>query len=157
VRWVALLVIATGVPPVAPHFRVTKPGVALPRLCRPAPVVRRVVSILTAFDAGHGDAFARGFTRRGDLAPYGGTPEYAGRAAIARFAVSRHRAGDGWSATILHPPLGSAGLPAEAVYELGLTVRYRGRMLEGRGAKLVVDCHSTLIRKWVGPRLALAP
>ncbi len=151
------LALLLGVPPIAPHFRVTKARVTVPRPCRPAPVVKRIVATLTAFDAGLGAAFAREFSEDGVFVAYAGTPAARGRAQIAAEVVKRNARGDGWTATILHAPVSPAGLPDATTYELGLNVRFRGAQLEGRGAKLVVGCRSGLVRKWLGPALAVPP
>ena len=44
-----------------------------------------------------------------------------------------------------------------AVYGVEVRVAYQGVLVAVRGAKLVVDCASGLLRAWVGPALAMPP
>src|SRR5205823_3608054 len=118
-------------------------------------VERRVLSIIHAFNAGHGDEFASNFTRGANFDPYSGdirlgqAPLVSPRA-IARFVDDRYRAGDGWTVWQVLTPQGGVGLPFEAVYGLNFAITYSGGSLGG-GSKVVVDCYSGLVSRWVGP------
>jgi hypothetical protein len=137
----------------APGFAVGETPVRLPTRCRPGPVRAKVVSMLRAFNLGEGDAFARQFARNGDFHPYSATIALAlvGRAAISEFVSARRGAGDGWSAVALGPPLGRVNLPERAVYALRLRVSRRQLVWADGAAKLVVDCRSGAVARWVGP------
>jgi hypothetical protein len=137
-------------------FRLGSTTINLPKACRPAAVNRRVSAALASFNAGRADAFAHAFTKRGEFHPYPASiaAGFVGRLRIARFANDRYRAGDGWTATRLQPPRGSVGLPKWTVYGLSLRVGHQGTLLsEQVGAKLVIDCASGLLRRWIGPSL----
>jgi hypothetical protein len=116
---------------------------------------------LTAFNQGLGDDLARLLVARGQFHPYTSSiksPGFMRRPAIARFVGNRYHRGDGWTATRLFTPQGSAGLPSRAVYGLDLRVSYQGTTVaEHVGAKLVVDCSSGLLRAWVGPATGTPP
>jgi hypothetical protein len=97
---------------------------------------------------------SRHFTKRGQFHAYTGTIHgtgSVGRAQIARFAAARAAAGDGWTATVLHAPVGKPAPPTRAVYGLGLRIYRNGLAARSGGAKLVVDCRSGLLLKWIGP------
>lgn len=143
----------------AGNFTLGSTSAFLPGRCRPAAVKRRVVTTLAAFNTGLGADFGRQFVRRGQFHPYtasiGGTG-FVGAKAMRSFVHARYTAGDGWTATALRPPTGSAGLPAEAVYTLELEVSHQGaRVTATATAKLVVDCGSGKLRRWAGPALSL--
>jgi hypothetical protein len=100
--------------------------------------------------------FAAAFTRDANFQPYTATQpplNLRGRPRIASFARRRAAKGDGWTAAKLDPPTGSEGLPREAVYGIALQVSSPKGGGEG-GVKLVIDCRSGLIARWVGPALA---
>jgi hypothetical protein len=120
-----------------------------------------MVGLLRAFDAGRGSAFARGFDRAADFEPYNGSSfalkpalkpgGHITRSDIARYVQSRHRAGDGWTGVVLLPPQRRAHPPNDAIYGLALTVRLGSQTQTGRGAKIVIDCDTGLVRVWLGP------
>lgn len=143
----------------APGFRLGSTSLALPSKCRPAVVRRRAVSALAAFDTGLGDEFSRQFVSGGQLHPYTasiGGRGFVGARAMRSFVRSRYKAGDGWTATALIPPVGPVGLPKEAVYVLRLRVTHQGTLVsDSAGAKLVVNCRSGKLRRWTGPALGL--
>jgi hypothetical protein len=139
---------------VARDFAVRTTPLRLPTRCRPAVVKRRVVHALRAFDLAGGATFARNFTRNAYMQPYTASNpplNLDGRPAIAAFAARRAMNGDGWTAARLDPPFGRAGLPVEAVYGLTLRLTWHGG---DTGVKLVIDCRSGLISRWVGPAVA---
>jgi hypothetical protein len=139
---------------VSRNFTVTPTALRLPNGCRPAGVRRRVVAALRAFDLGGGEAFAATFTRRADMEPYTASKpglHLRGRAEIAAFAAARAAKRDGWTARTLMPPIGNAGLPRQAVYGLALGLNWHD---DDVGVKLVIDCRTGLIARWVGPALA---
>jgi hypothetical protein len=117
--------------------------------------------MLVAFNAGFGDDVAKRIIARGQFHPYTGSIAgggFVGKRAIARFVRARYRAGDGWTATRLVTPQGSVGLPAAAVYGLEFRVDYQGALFaEPAAAKLVVDCDSGLLARWVGPAIKTPP
>jgi hypothetical protein len=139
---------------VSRDFAVGSAPVRFPRKCRPAAVAIRVVGALRAFDLAGAAAFARNFTRYANMEPYTSTrppSNLRGRAQIAAFATRRTASGDGWTAARLLPPA-SVGAGA-AIY--GLTLRVSSPRGGGEnGVKLVIDCRSGLIARWVGPALA---
>jgi hypothetical protein len=141
--------------PLAPGFSVTSTLLALPRRCTPNAVRRRVTAALSAFNLGAGEDFAKQFVRRGQFHPYTASIRgsgFVGDSRIARFVRARYAAGDGWTATSLRPPQGTAGLPSRAIYGLEFTVSHQGAPFADRsGSKLVVDCSSGLLKGWVGP------
>ncbi len=142
----------------APGFRLGATRVGLPNRCRPAVVKRRVVAALAAFNTGVGDEFSRQFVNRGEFHPYSRRAALVGAKTISRFVSRRYKAGDGWTATALSPPTGAVGLPDVAVYRLELRISYQGELIEERaGAKLVVDCRSGKLRRWVGPGVRRPP
>lgn len=146
----------TNAPARSADFRLGSTTIRLPKSCRPAAVKRRVIVAVAAFNVGRADAFAHAFTKRGEFHPYSASigAGFIGRARIARFVNDRYRAGDGWTATRLQPPRGSVGLPKWAVYGLSLRVGHQGTLLgEEVGAKLVIDCASGLLTRWIGPSL----
>jgi hypothetical protein len=146
---------------VSPTFVVTPSAVELPGRCNVTSVERRVRAVLSVFNLGFGPLFAKNFVRRGQFHPYTGTIKgsgFVGRGRIADFVRTRYRKGDGWTASRLLSPQGSAGLPTRAVYGLDFRVSYQGAVVaEHAGAKLVVDCRSGLLEKWVGPSVKLPP
>jgi len=128
----------------------------LPGRCLPATVRTRVVGALRAFDLAGATAFARNFTRGANMQPYTASqppPNLRGRSQIAAFAVRRTARGDGWTAAKLSPPTGTVGLPTEAIYGMTLGVSLPRGGGEN-GVKLVIDCRTGLIARWVGPALA---
>jgi hypothetical protein len=136
----------------AADFVLDATQVRLPERCRPSAVRARVESMLRSFNLGDGDRFARGFTPAGQFHPYTvsihGTG-FIGRPKIADFVRARYAAGDGWTATALHPP--RVGLPWKAVYGVRVRVSHQTVAVAEQGAKLVVDCRSGLLRAWIGP------
>ena len=161
-RAVALLLLAVfglAGPPNAPDttadFTVNSPAVRLPVKCQVPGVERRVLSIIHAFNTGHGNQFASNFTRGASFDPYNedlrlGQGQLVSHRAIVRFVNDRYSAGDGWTASQLQAPQGDVGLPFEAVYGLNFTISYPGGGVAG-GSKVVVDCFSGLVIHWVGP------
>jgi hypothetical protein len=152
---------ATGQTPnaqeVAANFiRAASPG-RLPPRCSLGPVEARVLRLVRAFNVGDGGAFAAAFTRDGVFEPYTGTitTGIVGRRAIGKFAANRHMHGDGWTLTGLAGPTTAAA--AGAIYGLGLQVWSRSNLAFDMNpdVKLVIDCRSGLISRWVGPALAL--
>lgn len=118
------------------------------------------MSVLSAFNLGHGEGFAKQFAPGGNFHPYSVSIPSVGfvtRTRIATFVRTRYRAGDGWTARALFPPRGRVGLPSKAVYGLVLIVSYQGARVAETGVKLVLDCRSGLLRTWGGPALALPP
>lgn len=142
----------------ATGFRLGSTSVSLPSTCRPAAVKRRVVTTLAAFNTGLGDEFARHFVKRGEFHPYFSRAAFVRSKTMSRFVRGRYKAGDGWSATALRPPTG-VGLPTrQALYRLELRISYQGALIaEGAGVKLVVDCLSGKLRRWVGPGIRRPP
>ena len=144
-------------PDTTPDFTVDPTSVELPRPCDVAHVKPRLLSIVHAFNTGRGRTFADQFTPRPSFQPYTGDagrryathPRVTSRE-LTRFVNARYAAGDGWTASRLEPPLGDAGLPAEAIYGLSLTVSYPRGRIDG-GAKIIISCSSGLVRRWVGP------
>jgi hypothetical protein len=148
----------TGSPPsaqeVSRDFAVTRTPLRLPIRCRPPAVQKRVVGALRAFDLGGESAFAASFTRDANMQPYTASEPLVnlrGRAQIAGFVSRRAARGDGWTAAKLMPPIGTVGLPREAIYGLTLRLNWHGADV---GVKLIIDCRSGLIARWVGPALA---
>jgi hypothetical protein len=139
---------------VSRDFTVDRTPLKLPGACRPGAVRARVESALRAFDLAGATAFARNFTGGANMQPYTASKpllNLGGRSQIAAFTARRTARGDGWTAARLSPPTGTAGLPATAVY--GLTLRVTWNAADA-GVKLVIDCRSGLIARWVGPALA---
>jgi hypothetical protein len=137
---------------VAAAFVLDATQVRLPKRCRPPAVRARVESMLRSFNLGDGDRFARGFTPAGQFHPYTASIHgtgFIGRPKIAGFVRARYEAGDGWTATALHPP--RSALPWKAVYGVRLRVSHQMVAVAEQGAKLVVDCRSGLLRGWIGP------
>jgi hypothetical protein len=58
--------------------------------------------------------------------------------------------GDHWTLISVEPPVGAAGLPDSAVYGATLTVRPHARPIRSE-AKIVMECHTGLIQRMVGP------
>jgi hypothetical protein len=138
-----------------PSYTVNPLPVRLPAKCRVPRVERRLLSMIHSFNAGQGDEFASNFTQRPSFQPYLGDvgQTYARRghltrSELARFVHIRYSAGDGWTASRLLTPQGTAGLPATAIYGLQLSVSYPGGSVAG-GSKIVVSCSSGLVRRWV--------
>lgn len=151
-------VTGTGVnaPAALPDFRIVTSSARFPRACRPARFSVRLRSALSAFNSGLGSAFAEHFIARGEFHTYTDSPgtQKIGRGAIARFAAARYAAGDGFTAAVLRAPTRRPeGRPA--VYAVELVLTARGTPLRTGSAKIVVDCASGLIRKWVGPAVPL--
>jgi len=146
---------------VGPGFVLTPARVNLPPRCNPAAVHRKVRRMLSVFNLGFGPIFAKHFTRTGNLHPYTGSiagSGFVGRGRIASFVRTRYRKGDGWTASRLLSPQGSVGLPKRTVYGLEFRVSYQGAVVaEQAGAKLVVDCRSGLLTRWVGPSVKVPP
>jgi hypothetical protein len=146
-------------PSLSPRFSVTSASVSLPRRCAPNAARRRVTAALSSFNLGDTGVFTKQFAHSGQFHPYTASIRgsgFVGRARIARFVRARYAAGDGWTAVRLAPPLGTAGLPSSTVYGLELAVRHQGAAVAERaGTKLVVDCMSGLLQRWVGPALKL--
>jgi hypothetical protein len=146
---------------VGPGFVVTPARIDLPPRCNAAAVERRVRSALSVFNLGFGPDFAKHFALRGQFHPYTGSIKgqgFIGRGRIAGFVRTRYRKGDGWTASRLLSPQGSVGLPKRAVYGLAFRVSYQGAVVaEQAGAKLVVDCRSGLLTRWVGPSIKIPP
>jgi hypothetical protein len=139
---------------VSRDFAVGGTPLRLPGRCGPAAARTRVTGALRAFDLAGANAFARHFVVRANMQPYTASQpslNLNGRPEIAAFAARRVARGDGWTAVRLLPPTGRAGLPSEAVYGLTLRVSWHGA---DAGVKLVIDCRSGLIARWVGPALA---
>jgi hypothetical protein len=136
-------------------FAVVDTGLRYPRSCGPSAVKRRIAAALRAFDLAGASAFARNFTRGANMQPYTNTRppvNLRGRSQIADFGARRAAHGDGWTAARLLPPAGGAGARG-AIY--GLTLRVSSPSGGGEnGVKLVIDCRSGLIARWVGPALA---
>jgi hypothetical protein len=136
-------------------FAVVPTGLRYPRRCGPSAVRTRIAAALRAFDLAGANAFARNFTRGANAQPYTDTRpplNLRGRSQIADFAARRTAHGDGWTAARLLPPAGGAGAGG-AIY--GMTLRVSSRSGGGEnGVKLVIDCRSGLISRWVGPALA---
>jgi hypothetical protein len=135
-------------------FRLAATPLRLPVRCRPRAVKARVATALRAFDLAGAKTFARQFTTGANMQPYTASRPFIdlkGRAEIANFATRRAARGDGWTAVKLEPPTGTAGLPAEAIYGLTLRTTWAGT---AAGAKLVLDCRTGLIARWVGPAIA---
>jgi hypothetical protein len=143
----------------ATGFRLGTTSVALPSKCHSASVKRKAVAALAAFNTGLGGELARQFVSRGRFHPYTssiGGAGFVGAKAIKKFVSRRYKAGDGWTGTALRPPTRRAGLPDEAVYLLELRVGYQAAAVADTAvAKLVVDCASGKLRRWVGPALRL--
>lgn len=137
----------------APMFTVAPPSVELPAPCSPPAVRKRLVGMLRAFNAGDADDFLSGFSRA-SFHPYASRIRGAGFsswAEIADFVADRHRAGDGWTAVKLVSPQGEIGDSEISVYSLTVRVTQRGRTVSTRGAKIVIDCESGRVVRWLGP------
>ena len=78
-------------------------------------------------------------------------PSLRARPGIERIARALYRRGDGWTATELGSPTGTAGLPDRAVYGLSLRVTRRGHATYSTGVKVVIACDSGRIKRWNGP------
>ena len=139
------------------HFVVRKTKLRLPGYCTPAKATRILTILVAAFNAGEASRMGRFFGRRGAFDAYAATtPAHArgsvrGAAQVASFVRRRHPRGDAWTMLFVDPPLGKAGLPETAVYDLGIRVTVNGRTISEGGAKAVVDCRSGHIVQWVGP------
>ena len=147
-------------PAVSGAFRVASTPLALPDRCNPSQVERHIRAMLARLNAGRSTAFAGGFVKEGNWHPSTSTSSIGrggstGRTAIAHLARDRFIAGDGWTATTLMPPTGDALLPRSAVYGLEFQVANDGQPVGGGTSKIVVDCRSGLVVRWVGPALAL--
>lgn len=141
---------------VSRDFTLETTPLRLPGPCGPATVKRRVIGALRAFDLAGAKAFAGSFTRGATMQPYTASqppPNLHGRSQIAAFAGRRTARGDGWTAVKLYPPTGTAGLPTEAIYGMTLRVSSPHGGAEN-GVKLVIDCRTGLIARWVGPAFA---
>jgi hypothetical protein len=147
-------------PPVAattPDFVIIPAHRSFDRPCVPRAAAGRIVSMLRAFNRGDGARAAAAFAQTGSLEPYTGTqdaaiPRAVGRRLIARYVLQRHRTGDGWTASAVAPPSGHGGRPLHAIYAVRLVVQLRG-VEHTAAAKIVLNCRSGLIERWVGPRV----
>ncbi len=148
-------------PPVAPDFSIGSTTVALTGRCTPDRVARHLISRLDAFDSGRARAFSRAFpagtkSARWVFNPYDdeALPGYRSalktQPGIERIARALYRRGDGWTATRLLPPCGSAS-SSRATYGLSLRVTRRGLPSYDAGAKVIIDCDSGRITRWNGP------
>lgn len=145
----------TPVAATTPDFVIIPAHRSFDRPCVPRAAAGRIVSMLQAFNRGDGAHAAAAFAQTGSLEPYTGTqdaatPRAVGRRLIARYVVERHRTGDGWTASTVAPPSGHGGRPRHAIYEVRLVVQLRG-VEHAAAAKIVLNCRSGLIEKWVGP------
>jgi hypothetical protein len=135
-------------------FAVGSSQARLPRRCGPEVVATRITAALRAFDLAGRNAFARNFRRDAFMHPYTDTrpPRYLrGRSEIGTFVARRTARGDGWTAAQLFPPAVAGA--STAIY--GLTLQVSSPRGGGvNGVKLVIDCRSGLIARWVGPALA---
>lgn len=143
------------VPAATGNFSVGATRLRLPPKCRPAPVRRRLLEMLTLFNTGDGNAFVEHLATP-DFHPY--TSQIAGigfqdRDQIIEFIADRHAAGDAWSATRLYPPQAQASGPHKAIYGLEIVVSQHGERIRRprTGSKIVVDCRTGLVLTWVGP------
>jgi hypothetical protein len=139
-----------------PDFRIVGSSARFPKPCAPQVVATRLRSALAAFNAGRGATFAIRFTPRGEFHPYTASPgtQKIGRTAIARFAAARYAAGDGFTAAVVRAPT-RRPVRRPAVYAVELVLTARDSTLRAGLAKVVVDCRSGLIRRWVGPATPL--
>jgi hypothetical protein len=149
-------------PPVSAGFTVGTTTVSLSGRCAPDRVAQTLITRLDAFDSGRARAFSRGFiasatAARSTFNPYSGEalpayrPSWKTRPAIERVAQALYRRGDGWTATRLQPPTGTASPPGKAIYGLFLRVTRRGFAMYSTGVKLIVACDSGRITRWNGP------
>lgn len=147
-------------PPVAPDFTIGSTTLPLSGSCAPDRVARHLIARLDAFDSGRARAFSRGFLSRATSAtlifnPYDGErlpgyrPSSRTRPGIERIARGLHARGDGWTATRLQPPTGSAG--DRAIYHLSLRVTRRDAPPYNAGVKVIVACDTGRITRWNGP------
>ena len=141
------------VSPVAPGFKIRPTTASLQGMCHPEATARRLIRLLDAFNSGRAREFSRRFTADATLHPYSGGPDdfqRRGRSALERFVWRRHRSGDTWAATALHPPPTHNGQHV-AVYGLGIRVQRFGRPTYEAGAKVIVVCSTGRVLRWVGP------
>ena len=151
---------ASARPPIAattPDFVIIPAHRSFDRPCVPRTAAGRIVSMLRAFNRGDGTRAAAAFAQTGSFEPYTGTqdaaiPRAVGRRLIARYVLERHRTGDGWTASAVAPPSGRGGRPLHAIYAVRLVVQLRG-VEHTAAAKIVLNCRSGLIERWVGPRV----
>lgn len=143
---------------VLPDFRITSASVRMPERCLPEFVFGKLRSALSAFNTGKGTSFARHFTTDAVVRPF--TPLLDGpltaRAALARYARSRYEAGDAWTGTTLRPPRnltppqpGARTRRVSAEYTLHLLISTRGKPLQSTSARVVLDCRSGLMIRWI--------
>jgi hypothetical protein len=149
-------------PPVAADFAIGATTVPLAGRCAPNRVARHLIYRLDALDSGWARAFSRGFPPRTSPArlvfsPYneealpGYRPTLNTQPGIERVARALYRRGDGWTATRLQPPTGTASPSGRATYGLSLRVTRRGFPQYDAGAKIIIDCTSGRITRWNGP------
>jgi hypothetical protein len=139
--------------PVEPGFVIRATTASLTGKCEPSVAARRLIALLDAFNQGRARAFSRGFAYRSTFEPYNDSRLAPGTLgpgrAIEQFVWRRHRRGDSWAATTLVPPVEARG---QAIYGLDLKVRVGGRRFT-TGAKVVIDCRTGRVPRWVGPTL----
>ena len=136
---------------IAPDFQLEAGSARLPRPCNPTSAFGKVRSALSAFNAGSDEAFGKHFGRLLLLASAGS--DFKTRSAIASFARERYRAGEGWTASALHAPkrIARPGSRRVAAYRLGILLTRPVTPLASATVKVVLDCGSGLIQRWVGP------
>jgi hypothetical protein len=149
-------------PPVAPNFILGTTTVPLRPRCMPERVAQHLISRLDAFDSGRARAFSRAFPASSAPAtnvfrPYSGEalPGYrdslSTRPGVERIVRALYRRGDGWTALRLDPPQGNPLGPGRAVYGLGLRVTRRHVPQYETGAKIVINCTTGRVIRWLGP------
>jgi len=141
----------------AETFVVGKSAAYLPDRCSTQAARVRLVAMLHALNNASARRVAAAFMPDGQFQPYTASVRspFRGRAAITRFATKRIEAVDGWTASELDPPLHRSGPSSATAFTVSLVAYTNGRP-DGAGvARMVVDCHSGLIRQWVGPALPL--
>ena len=120
-------------PPVSSDFTVGSTTVSLSGRCVPDRVAQDLITRLDGFDSARARAFSRGLIASRSAArlifnPYSGEalpgyrPSLKTRPGIERVAHALYRRGDGWTATQLQPPTGTASPPGKAIYGLFLRV-----------------------------------
>jgi hypothetical protein len=136
-----------------PNARAVAPGaIVVPSAreagCRSQAALRRIRSLLSAFNIGNGASFRAGLAAGAAFSPAGrnlATPR-----AVDDFVGHRYfRLGEGWTLTRLAPLRGNGR------FALTITVSRLGAPF-GRGdAAVMLDCKSGLVRSWSGPALRL--
>jgi hypothetical protein len=133
-------------PALAESFKLVPRSTKLSGGCGPQAVSRRLTGMLTAFNGGVGDSFARDLTRRATFQPR--ARAFRQSREIAAYASSRYHAGEGWTATRLER-LRAGGRTTP--YRLSLEIVHQTKPV-ARGRVLVtVDCASGLVSRWLGP------